>query len=581
MKSLKKFGKPAAALVLSLMLIVSVLAPFTAIGSENYGGGSKGTSLGQYRYYSVQSGDTFQSIASKSGITVSDIMTFNGLTADSTLYKGQIIKIPLTSKNYSTGLTSSTITIKAKDASVKDLVSAIASNAGYTVIYKGMEQTLSIDLEKVTPLRAIDYITRMVGLSYIKDGNTILVATTADLNSTFIDSLVLSRFTFKYITYTELIEQASALGLGDMKVVSQTNNGRDVWISAYPKETAKLHELVEILDVEGNVMSGSSASISNFTPLKMNYISPDEFSSLLGSLGLHSGIVMTSHPMTLYVFASGQQLAEIMKIKAIVDTAEAKAPDSGNTDGENKPGDSADKDDNTAIVSGNKTIIKLDLVNISRADAETLIGTTDYAGKVTTYGHDRMLKSIWIMGASADVQAVKSAVESYDTAVASVASTIHTYEAQNCTVAELMKRLESLDLEGVKFHEYDHPELTSAVICYCDDVTWNNEVLDALVAADTVDTGSKIWIPIGSKSGTNPANDKTYLQNTVSLMNELYPALFSGVSIRYETFVTEEPTTDPETGAQVGGSYKTVIYAYTTSDTATRMNNYMAASENI
>ena len=64
-------------------------------------------------------------------------------------------------------------------------------------------------------------------------------------------------------------------------------------------------------------------------------------------------------------------------------------------------------------------------------------------------------------------------------------------------------------------------------------------------------------------------------------MNELYPALFSGVSIRYETFVTEEPTTDPETGAQVGGSYKTVIYAYTTSDTATRMNNYMAASENI
>lgn len=581
MKSFKKFGKPVIALVLSLMLMVSVLAPITVIGSENYGGGSKGTALGQYRYYSVQAGDTTASIASKNGITVSDIMTYNGLTADSVLYKGQIIKIPLTSKNYSTGLTSSTITIKAKDASVKDLVSAIASNAGYTVIYKGSEQNISIDLEKVTPLRAIDYITRMVNLSYIKDGNTILVSTTSDLNSTFVDSLVLSKFTFKYITYSELIEQANALGLSDMKIVSQTNNGRNVWISAYPKEMAKLHELTEILDVEGNVMTGSSASVSNFTPIKMNHISPDEFSSLLQNLGLHSGITMASHPSTLYVYASGQQLAEIMKIKAIVDTAEAKAPNSENTDSKDKPDSSAGTEGSTTIVSGSSTIVKLDLVNISRADAEAFIATTDYASKVKTYGHNRMNKSIWIMGASADVNAVKSSVESYDSAIVSVASTIHTYEAKNCTVAELMNRIGQLELQGVSFYEYDHPELTSTIICYCDDITWNNEVLDALVAADTVDTGSKMWIPIGAKTGTNSDNNKAYLQNTITLMNELYPDLFGGVSIRYESFVTDEPQTDPETGEQLGGSYKTVIYAYTTSDAATRMSNYMKAIENI
>lgn len=576
MKSFKKFGKPAMALVLSLMLIVSVLAPLTVIGSENNGGGAKGTSLGQYRYYSVQSGDTFQSIASKNGITVSDIMTFNGLTANSSLYRGQIIKLPLTSKNYSSGLTTSTITIKAKDASVKDLVSSIALNAGYTVIYKGADQTLSINLEKITPLRAIDYITRMAGVSYLKDGNTILVSTPDDLNTTFVDSLVLSKFTFKYITHTELTEQANALGLSNMKIVSQTNNGRDVWISAYPKEMAKLHELAEILDVEGNVMSGSSASVSNFTPIKMNYISPEELSSLLSSLGLHAGITMTSHPMTLYVFASGQQLAEIMKIKAIVDTADAKAPSGGDKD--DGTGSSTG---NTTIVSGNSTIVKLDLVNISRSDAEAFINTTEYASKVKTYGHERMLKSIWIMGASADVQAVKSAIEGYDTAIVSVASTIHTYEAQNCTVAELMKRIGNLDLEGVTFHEYDHPELTSAIICYCDDITWNNEVLDALVAADTADTGSKMWIPIGSKSGTNANSDKLLLQNTIGLMNELYPTVFGGVSIRYETFVIEDPVEDPVSGTATGGSYKTVIYAYTTSDTATRMNNYIAASDNI
>lgn len=581
MKSSKKFVKAITAVVLALMLTVSALAPITVMGSENYGG-SKGTALGQYRYYSVNSGDTLQSIASKNGITVSDIMTFNGLTADSAIYKGQILKIPLTSKNHSSGLTSSSITIKAKDAVVKDLVSALAANAGYTVIYKGGNETISVELERVTPLRAIDYITRLVGLSYIKDGNTLLVSSPTDLNSTFVDSLVLSKFSFKYITFNELLEQASALGLNDMKVVSQSGSGRNVWISAYPKEMAKLHELCDILDVEGNVMLGSSASVSNFTPIKMNHIAPDEFSSLLGSLGLHTGITMASHPTTLYVFATGQQLAEIMKIKAIVDTAEATAePDNdGNSGGDNadKPADSG----STTIVSGSNTIVKLDLVNISKSDAESLIATTEYAGKVTTYGHGRMLKSIWIMGASADVNGVKAAIEGYDSAVASVASTIHTYEAQNCTVAELMKRIENLGLEsGVTFYQYDHPELTSTVICYCDDITWNNEVLEALTAADTVDTGSKMWIPIGSKSGTNPSKDKALLQNTIDLMTQLYPTLFSGVSFRYETFVKEDPETDSETGTQLGGSYKTVIYAYTTSDAATRMTNYMAASDNI
>lgn len=576
MKSSKTFGKAILAIVLSLVLMVSAVAPLTVMGSENNGGGLKGTSLGQYRYYAVRSGDTMESIANKNGITISDIMSFNGLDANSQLYKGQILKLPLTSKNHSNGFASSTITFKAKDASVKDVVSAIAANAGYTVIYKGSEQTVTIELENVTPLRAIDYVTRMVGLSYIKDGNTILVSTTTELNSTFVDSLVLSKFSFKYITYEELIEQANALSLNDMKVVSQSNNGRDVWISAYPKEMAKLHELCEILDVEGNVMLGSTASVANFTPIQMNYIAPEELSTLLASLGLHEGITMASHPMTLYVFATGDQLAEIMKIKKIVDTSDASL---NNGTGSNSGSNS---DSGSTIVAGNNTIVKIDLKNISRSDAEAIVSASDYASTIKTYGHDRMLKSIWLMGPSDDVNSAKSLIENYDDSVVSAASTIHTYEAQNCTVAELMKRIANVDMEdGVTFYEYDHPELTSMVICYCDDITWENEVLDVLVAADTVDTGTKMWIPIASKSGTDAANDTALLQNTIALMNELYPELFGGVSIRYETFVIEAPATDSESGETTGGSYKVVVYANTTSDAATRMQSYISAANEI
>lgn len=578
MKSSKTFGKSIVAIALSIVLMVSVIAPLTVMGSENNGNGIKGTALGQYRYYSVKAGDTMESIASSNGITISDIMSFNGLNANSDLYKGQILKLPLTSKNNTSGFASSTITFKAKDASVKDVVSAIAQNAGYTVIYKGNDEKISIELEKVTALRAIDYVTRMVGLSFLKDGNTILVSSTGDLNSTFVDSIVLSKFSFKYITYDELMNQASALGLSDIKTVNQSNNGRDVWISAYPKEMAKLHELCEILDVEGNVMIGSTASVSNFTPIKMKYISPEEFSSLLSSLGLHAGITMASHPTTLYVFATGDQLAEIMKIKKIVDTAETTA---GTGSSSSSSGSSSSS--SSTIVAGNNTILRLDLKNISKSDATSILGTSDYAKTVSTYGHDRMLKSIWLVGPSADVKGAKSVIENYDKSVVAVADTIHTYEAQNCTVAELMKRISNLDIEaGVTYYEYDHPELTSTFICYCDDVTWENEVKPALDKADSANVGgATMWIPIASRTAESAAESQTLLQNTVALMNDLYPTVFGGVSVRYETFVEQMPTTDPITNETTGGSFKVVVYANTTSDTATRMTNYMSATENV
>ena len=97
MRGIKKFGKPIFAVALSLVLIISAVAPVAVMGSENHGG-SLGTSLGNYRYYSVKSGETLSSIASKNGVTVSDIMTYNNLDSNSTIYRGQVLKLPITTE---------------------------------------------------------------------------------------------------------------------------------------------------------------------------------------------------------------------------------------------------------------------------------------------------------------------------------------------------------------------------------------------------------------------------------------------------------------------------------------------------
>ncbi len=601
MKGSKRLGKSILVIALSIVLLISAVAPLTVMGSENNGGGLKGTSLGQYRYYSVKSGDTLASIASKNGVTVSDIMTYNDLDSSDSIYRGQILKVPVTSENKQNQVISSSITIKAKESNVKDLISSIAYNAGYTVIYKGAgTETVTVDLEKVSPLKAIDYVTRMVGLSYLKDGNTILVATAGELNTTFVDSLVLTKFSFKYITYDELLGQASALGLSNTKTVSQTNNGRDVWISAYPKEMAKIHELVEILDAPENISVGSNSIANAFTPIKLDYISATEFSNLLASLGLHQGITMNAYPSTLFVYVSGTQLADIMTIKKVVDTEDAITGDMGGNTGtitpDVTPDDGVTGDDNTAgdnntdnttpddtttpeePVEEPITYEKIDLVNITRADAESIISR--YVEGIDVYGHDRMTKSLWLFGTQTAIDNAKAIIMDIDSNVASASSTVHTYTAQNCTVNELMKRLEGVKYENVSFYLYDHATITNSLIVYCDEVTWNNEILELLQTLDTVDTGEKTWIPIQSKTEDSAAEAKNAVEGNIVVMQELYSDVFGGVEYKTVLLELEKGEKDPVTGEVKGASYKAVTYAKVTSDQATRMTNLLDALMN-
>ena len=595
----KRLGKSILVIALSIVLLISAVAPLTVMGSDNNGGGLKGTSLGQYRYYSVKSGDTLASIASKNGVTVSDIMTYNDLDSSDSIYRGQILKVPVTSENKQNQVISSSITIKAKESNVKDLISSIAYNAGYTVIYKGAgTETVTVDLEKVSPLKAIDYVTRMVGLSYLKDGNTILVATAGELNSTFVDSLVLTKFSFQYITYDELLGQASALGLSNIKTVSQTNNGRDVWISAYPKEMAKIHELVEILDAPENISVGSNSIAAAFTPIELDYISATDFSNLLSSLGLHAGITMSVRPMTLFVYVSGTQLADIMTIKKVVDTADAvtgdnatgtpviKPDDSTGDDTTNTPSDdttndNTNTDDTTTPEEPEEepiTYEKVDLINITRADAESIIAR--YVEGISVYGHDRMTKSLWLFGTQTAIDNAKAIIMDIDANVASASSTVHTYTAQNCTVEELMNRLEGVKYENVSFYLYDHATITNSLIVYCDEVTWNNEILELLQTLDAVDTGEKTWIPIQSKTEDNSADAVKAVESNIEVMQELYDGVFGGIEYKTVILELEKGEKDPATGEITGASYKAVTYAYVTSAQATRMTNLLNSLQN-
>lgn len=486
--------------VLAIVLLVNAVLPMTVMGSSK-------KNSGDYQYYVIKSGDTLTRIAKTHGVTVSDIMTANNLSDADRIISGKVIKIPLTEESSASTWSSSRLSLNLVDANVKDALSAIARNAGYTIIFVGdATTTLTVNLEQMSALKAIDYVTRLAGLSYLKDGNTLMVGTTAELNEKFIDKVVMTKFTLKYITVGVLQTQASALGLSNVQYVSTEADDSTVFVSASPKELAKIQELIKLIDVSSNINAGAALVAANFKEINLEHITAEEFSSLLSSLGLDPGIVVASRPYTLYTFVTGSALADINTIKAVIDkplsganlgasksdqVVEPSTTPSGGT-GEPSTGTPGTSTGTPGTSTGSeeaKILREIELVYIDRTMAVGIIDSFPY--EVTVYGPEKMTKKLWLMGTESEVNKAEGKIKEFDTESYAdsmkLENTFFVYDLQNCTAQEMLDRLANIKLENVTFKTNAYPTISKALIVYCD-FAKQEQVKSLLDAMDTAST---------------------------------------------------------------------------------------------
>lgn len=484
--------------ILAIVLLVNAVLPMTVMGSSK-------KSSGDYQYYVIKSGDTLTRIAKTHGVTVSDIMTANNLSDADRIISGKVIKIPLTEESSASTWSSSRLSLNLVDANVKDALSAIARNAGYTIIFVGdAATTLTVNLEQMSALKAIDYVTRLAGLSYLKDGNTLMVGTTAELNEKFVDKVVMTKFTLKYITVGVLQTQASALGLSNVQYVSTETDDSTVYVSASPKELAKIQELINLLDVSSNINAGAALVAANFKEINLEHITAEEFSSLLSSLGLDPGIVVASRPYTLYTFVTGSALADIKTIKAVIDkpltganlgasksdqVVEPSTTPSGGTEEPTTPGTSTGTPGTSTGSAETKILREVELEYIDRTMAVGIIDSFPY--EVTVYGPEKMTKKLWLMGTESEVNKAEGKIKEFDTESYAdsmkLENTFFVYDLQNCTAQEMLDRLANINLENVTFKTNAYPTISKALIVYCD-YAKQEQVKSLLDAMDTAST---------------------------------------------------------------------------------------------
>ncbi len=450
---------------LVFVLLTSMVLPLAASGSSD---DIMGT-------YTVEEGDTLASIAAEHGVTVSSIVENNGISASSKLYNGQKLLIPgaASVEDDSTTVYGSSSSISIDFESGSDLIGVletILAHTGYKMIFKGSAPTVpAIALDNVTPLTAIDYVLRMVDMTYIKNDNLIYVGTADTLNSNFIDSKALTKFSLQYISTDTLTSQLSTLGIS-VQIVKVDINLREFWVSGYPMQLAKMAELIETLDNKKNITVGSASISSSLTAIEMEHITASEFSGLLGSLGLHTGITMAAHPMVLYVYATGDAYNDIMNIKRLVDYYDPDSQQSaggsadGSTDGSTD--DSTDGTTSDVVISdGETSLVRVDLAYINKEAAQSIISTFGY--DVEILGLDLYEKRIWIQGVTEEVDAAVERIKENDTADNNTDRTFFIYELKNIVASELQSKIGFINIEDVEFYFGSYPQLTKSIMVYC------------------------------------------------------------------------------------------------------------------
>ncbi len=483
--------KTISMFALSVIILMSAVLPMSAAGS----------SVDEYMAtYTVKTGDTLSSIAAKYGVTVSSIVKENDISASATLFAGQILHIPGATSVHEDSTTSfgssSSLSMEFENADLVGVLETILAHTGYTMIFKGSTTTVSISLPKVSPLAAIDYVLRMVDMTYIKHDNIIYVGTASTLNASFVDKQALTKFSLKYISTDTLMSQLSTLGVS-VTLVKMEDNNREFWLTGTPMQLAKVKDLIKTLDIKKHTTLGSAAISSSLTPIELKYISASEFSSLLSTLGLHTGITMSAHPMILYVYVTGDELKDIMKIKKLVDYQDANAEEEkepvtdkdGNVVEDDK--DSADKDNNTGtnngtgtgngdtstgdkndgtsndviISDGETSLVKIELQYLNKDAAKNIIST--FGCEVEVLGLDLYEKILWLRGATEEVNETVDLIKEHDISGNNTEKVSFTYDLQNIVAAELQNKIGNMDVDGVEFYFGSYPELAKSIIVYC------------------------------------------------------------------------------------------------------------------
>ncbi|MTI81184.1 MAG: hypothetical protein FH758_09895 [Firmicutes bacterium] len=144
------------------------------------------------------------------------------------------------------------ITLNMQGVDMQDLLSALAIKMGVNIILLETEPlTVTFKADNVTPRQAMEIVIHTKGLTYIQNGDTIIVGQPNALHEEYFDEMFLTRFDTEHIEAEKLKNMIGELGIDSrIKSIISDDHQNIIWVQGTPQALNKVQELIANVDIE-------------------------------------------------------------------------------------------------------------------------------------------------------------------------------------------------------------------------------------------------------------------------------------------------------------------------------------------
>ncbi|MBN2852259.1 MAG: LysM peptidoglycan-binding domain-containing protein [Clostridia bacterium] len=333
--------------------------------------------------YTVKPGDTLYSISTAFGVNREDVLQQNGIEDRAVISVGQVLKIevPLTEDEKQAAVeepvveavqepavvetveepTQATavevvenenvqaplgisfadntvftadrgakIDFTVTDADIRDILSMFAIKLDVNIIYVGTPYKTSLEVTDVDATTAFEIFlkssTAQGGLSFIREGDLVIVGPAAELANRFSERLVMTEFKLQYMKPAQLVSYLNELGV-NLTTLILNENSNILIAQGFPYEIAKANEIVNSLDKveyygEDQINQEETATV-NLVSYTLKYVTPETLKTVLTTLGLNiKTFTMKASSNKIWVSGTTVDLLNIKEVIGKVDIAE-------------------------------------------------------------------------------------------------------------------------------------------------------------------------------------------------------------------------------------------------------------------
>jgi len=172
------------------------------------------------------------------------------------------------------------ISLDFRGVDIRDVLSALAIKMGVDIILVDAEPVdINFKANNITPLQAMELIIEGQGLTYLQNGEIMLVGTPDILQNNFFDQMILTRFSLYYVPADKIKELIGTLGVEQVSVTVDTNQNL-IWVQGTAQVLKKVRELIYAVDTEDSQLSLA------YKTLTLTQIPTDRAVELLKGVGI-------------------------------------------------------------------------------------------------------------------------------------------------------------------------------------------------------------------------------------------------------------------------------------------------------